>query len=193
MMTLVDFGDPGLVMLSPHRLVRGLSPAVLSEFLPKLEALFDVESRPLDIPDVWPEIDRLLEAEPGQLRFVLSGLEPGCFHVLTLRDFEAAKNLMPCFHGDLYLKLGVSVLDHVILEKMLGLGSEAEDGVLAFDHNKESALSRVQEEEYQLAFLVSPIRTEMVKIMANAGERMPRKSTYFIPKPPSGLVMHRLD
>ncbi|MBE9478047.1 MAG: DUF1015 family protein, partial [Chloroflexi bacterium] len=34
--------------------------------------------------------------------------------------------------------------------------------------------------------------TEVIKAIADVGDRMPRKSTYFYPKPPSGLVCHRL-
>jgi uncharacterized protein (DUF1015 family) len=32
----------------------------------------------------------------------------------------------------------------------------------------------------------------VIKAIADAGDRMPRKSTYFYPKAPAGLVFHRL-
>ena len=38
--------------------------------------------------------------------------------------------MMPCFHGDLYKRLDVSIVDHVILGKMLGLGGGREEAVL---------------------------------------------------------------
>jgi uncharacterized protein (DUF1015 family) len=50
----------------------------------------------------------------------------------------------------------------------------------------------VIEGEYQLAFLLNPIRPEVIKAIADTGDRMPRKSTYFYPKAPSGLVLNRL-
>jgi uncharacterized protein (DUF1015 family) len=45
--------------------------------------------------------------------------------------------------------------------------------------------------EYQLAILLRPVRAETIKAIADAGDRMPRKSTYFYPKAPSGLVFYR--
>jgi uncharacterized protein (DUF1015 family) len=53
-------------------------------------------------------------------------------------------------------------------------------------------VSQVREQEYQLAFLLSPIKPEVIKAIADAGDRMPRKSTYFYPKAPAGLVFNRL-
>ena len=100
--------------------------------------------------------------------------------------------MMPYFHGELYTRLGVSVLDHVILEKMLGLGQGSEGSSLDFCYEKQDAVKRVLDGEFQLAFLLCPVKTEMIKAMADAGERMPRKSTYFYPKLPAGLVLNLL-
>ena len=112
--------------------------------------------------------------------------------MLKLRDLNAARQMMPYFHGELYSKLGVSILDHVILEEMLGLGG-SDEASLAFSYDKQDAIRKVIDQEYQLAFLLSPVKAETVKAIADGGERMPRKSTYFYPKPPAGLVFRRLD
>ncbi|GAI06217.1 unnamed protein product, partial [marine sediment metagenome] len=54
------------------------------------------------------------------------------------------------------------------------------------------AVNRVLEQEYQLAFLLSPVNVEVVKAIADVGDKMSRKATYFYPKVPAGLVFHRL-
>jgi uncharacterized protein (DUF1015 family) len=51
----------------------------------------------------------------------------------------------------------------------------------------------VLHQECQLAFLLSPVRAEAVRAIADAGDKMSRKATYFYPKAPAGLVLHRLD
>jgi uncharacterized protein (DUF1015 family) len=38
--------------------------------------------------------------------------------------------------------------------------------------------------------LLNPTRVEQIRDVALAGDRMPEKSTYFWPKPPTGLVFH---
>ena len=193
MMTLVDFSDPGLLILPPHRLVGGIPRATLSQLMTRLESFFDIEELPLNTPDVWRQVDHLLAAgETNEVRLVLFGLDKDRLFLLTLRDFTAASQMMPYFHSELYKKLDVSVLDHVILEELLGLGGGEGEVILAFSYEAQEAVNRVLVQEYQLAFLLRPVKPEVIKAVADADDRMPRKSTYFYPKVPAGLVLHRL-
>ena len=176
MMTLVDFSDPGLLILPPHRLVGGISRATLSQLMTRLESFFDIEELSLNTPDVWQQVDHLLAAGgKGEVRLALFGLTEGRFLILRLRDPTAASQMMPYFHSELYKKLDVSVLDHIILEELLGLGSGGGEAILAFSYEGRDAVNRVLEQEYQLAFLLRPVEPEVIKAVADADDRMPRK------------------
>jgi len=192
MMTLVDFSDPGLIILPPHRLIRGISRATLRQLMTKLRSFFEMEELSLNMPDVWQQVDDLLASgETGEVRLVLFGMTEDRLLLLRLRNLTAASQLMPYFHSELYKRLNVSVLDHVILEKLLGLGG-GEAAIIGYSYDGQDAVNRVLEQEYQLAFLLSPIKPAVIKAIADAGDRMPRKSTYFYPKAPAGLVFNRL-
>lgn len=191
MMTLVDFADPGLVILPLHRLVRGLSTKKIGVALNGLTSFFQIDELPFHSSDVWQKVDVFLnEAEPG--RIVL--FTPGGKRLLLLKphDFKSLQKLMPEDSSEHYKKLAVSILDHVILEKLLSLRGEKEVEALAYSYDQSNAASMVLSGEYQMAFLISPVKADMVKIVADVGERMPRKSTYFYPKLPSGLVFYRM-
>lgn len=190
LMSLVDFDDPGLVILPPHRLIRGMPPANLEGLGEKLKTFFDVEEMPLSLPNVWKRVDKLL-ADESEIRLFLFGLDNDNLLLLTLRDFAAASKMMPYFHSELYKKLDVSVVDHVILEELLGLNSEDEVKI-SYNYDCRDAVKQVQRQEHQLAFIISPINSRKIKEISDAGDRMPRKSTYFYPKLPSGLVLNRL-
>jgi uncharacterized protein (DUF1015 family) len=197
MMTLVDFADPGLLILPPHRLVRGISKPTLDEFRAELGTLFDVKKLPLSRPGVWRQVDDIFAGvklgDAGKVRLILFGLAAKHLFVLKLRDPAAASQMMPYFHSELYKSLDVSLIDHILLEELLGLGSGREEVRIVYSYDKQDAVNRVLDQEYQLAFLLSPIRPEVIKAVADAGDRMPRKSTYFYPKLPVGLVFHRLE
>ena len=192
MMTLVDIADPGLVILPAHRLVRGMPRSALDGLMNKLPAFFAVEELPLSMPDVWQQVDGLLAGAGDQVKLVLFGMGGEHLYVLGLRDFTAASQMMPYFHSELYKRLDVSILDHVILEKLLELTRDKEESCLGYSYDRLDAVNRVLEQEYQLAFMLRPLKAAVVKAAADAGDRMPRKSTYFYPKLPSGLVCHRL-
>ncbi len=192
MMTLVDFTDPGLLILPPHRLVHGISPASLTGFAGQLESFFNTETLPLNATSVWQQVDDFLATDTDEVRLVLYGTSKDHLIKLRLRHPDQASQMMPYFHSDLYKRLAVSVVDHVLLEKLLGLGSDSETTALGYCYDRREAIERVTEQEYQLAVLLSPMSAGLIKAIADCGDRMPRKSTYFHPKAPSGLVFYRL-
>ena len=190
MMTLVDFSDPGLIILPPHRLVRGISKSILNGLMTGLKSFFEIEELPLNIPSVWQQVDDL-PMETHEIRLFLFGLAEHLL-ALRLRDFTTASRMMPYFHSELYKRLDVSIADHIILEKLLGLSSGREEARITYSYDRQDAVNRVLDQEYQLALLLSPVKVEVVKAIADAGDRLPRKSTYFYPKLPAGLVFYRL-
>lgn len=192
MITLVDFSDQGLLILPPHRLVRGIPKATLEGLPAKLQNFFDMEELPLNTPDVWQKVDDLLNSEANDVRLGIFGLAGENLFVLKLRDFSAASQMMPYFHCELYKRLDVSIADHVILGELLGLIGGGEEAILDYSYDRQNAVARVSEEEFQLAIILKPIKAEMIKAIADAGDKMPKKSTYFYPKLPSGLVFYRL-
>jgi uncharacterized protein (DUF1015 family) len=100
--------------------------------------------------------------------------------------------MIPYFHSDLYKKLNVSIVDHVILENLLAMSNDKEKTSLTYSYDRTDAINRVSNQEYQLAFLLSPAKAEAIKAIADVGDKMPRKSTYFYPKLPAGLILYQL-
>jgi uncharacterized protein (DUF1015 family) len=101
--------------------------------------------------------------------------------------------MFPYFHSELYQRLDVSIVDHVILEELLGLTHEIAGAFLDYTNDATEAINKVLDGEYKLAFIVNPVKPSVIKAIADSGDRMPRKSTYFYPKVPAGLVFYRFD
>ncbi|MFC1916639.1 DUF1015 domain-containing protein [Chloroflexota bacterium] len=196
MMTLIDFSDPGLIILPPHRLIRGIPKSTMDELMPRLRLLFEIAELPLSMPDVWQQVDNLLtEMKPREINqagLVLFGLAAEHLLVMRLSDLATASQMIPYFHCELYKRLDVSIADHVILEKLLGLSTEREETILGYSYDRQDAVNRVLEQEYQLAILLSPVKAELIKAIADTGDKLPRKSTYFYPKLPAGLVFNQI-
>lgn len=194
LMSLIDFTDPGLLILPPHRLVRGLSKSILHELPKKLGSFFEITKLPLSNPDIWQRIGELLSGTEGSdhVKLAMFGLNMEEVFFLRMRNFTVASNLMPSFHTELYKRLDVSIIDHIILDNLLSLGNRHDESLLAYSYDRMEAINRVRDGEYQLSFLISPIKPALIKAVATIGDRMPRKSTYFYPKEPAGLVFSLL-
>jgi uncharacterized protein (DUF1015 family) len=193
MVTLVDFDDPGLVILPAHRLVRGLPQSSLDGLRNGLNTIFQAEDLKPSEEYSQAQIDECLVKNPGEVKILLFG--PGRERLcrLTLSDFNPVRPMIPYFHSELYQKLDVSVVDHVILEELLGLTHEAAATYIDYTNDALEAVKRVQKGEYQLAVIVNPVSPQSIKSIADSGDRMPRKSTYFYPKVPSGLVLYKFS
>ncbi|MFC2069420.1 DUF1015 family protein, partial [Chloroflexota bacterium] len=68
LMTLTDFADPGLIILPPHRLVRGITKSTIDELTTKLNSFFEIEEYPISMPNIWPQNDDLLNGETDQIK-----------------------------------------------------------------------------------------------------------------------------
>ena len=184
MMELVEFSDPGLVVLPLHRLARGVAPSVLMGLADQLNRFFVLESISSEVGD--PGGPGL----PIGSCLGILGLQPGSLVMLKRRRDVSFEPMMPGNKSQAYRDFGVSILNHVILENVLN-GAENLD--LGYTVDPREAHQQIKEGKYQLAFLLNPPRPEMIKAVADAQDRMPRKSTYFYPKVPAGLIINPLD
>jgi uncharacterized protein (DUF1015 family) len=91
-------------------------------------------------------------------------------------------------------RLDVSVLHREILQGELGLEpAELEsERYLSYSRDVGGLLDRVETGAGQAAFLLRPPAVSDVVEVARAGQVMPQKSTYFFPKPASGIVFNPL-
>lgn len=195
LMALTPADDSGLLLLPVHRLLR---PATIPhDLLSRLARSFRIE-------DITPRGDRtaalaellarMEAARPGPA-FGALGLEKDRLHLLTLEDTQAVHALMPAQCSPAWRSLDVSVLHHAVLGAALGIvpqGPEHEAS-LVYTEDAAEALRQVETGRYPLAFLLNPTPIEQVLAVADAGERMPQKSTFFHPKLPAGLVMCSLN
>ena len=191
MTTLVDFADPGLIILAPHRVIRGLSKSILAEVVTKLGTFFEITELLANNADAWQKLDSAM-SQPDGIRLGLFGPGTDKFFALKLRNEAVLAEIIPQ-QSDIYRHLDVSVLDHVILNKILGLSIDGttEDRV-SFSHDRLESMKEVLEGKQQLVFFLKPVRPDRIKMVSDANEKMPRKSTYFYPKAPAGIVVNPL-
>jgi uncharacterized protein (DUF1015 family) len=73
------------------------------------------------------------------------------------------------------------------------LGKRSAEETLAYTRDATEAVRWVEEGEGVAAFFLHAPDLEAVLRLAREGMTMPQKTTYFFPKPPSGMVFYRLD
>jgi uncharacterized protein (DUF1015 family) len=87
------------------------------------------------------------------------------------------------------------VLEALILRGALGMSEDDIAHLRGLDYSKsaEEARAAVESGRYDAGFFLRPTPIDQVRDVAEAGESMPPKSTYFYPKVPTGLVFNLLE
>ncbi|HKK01785.1 MAG TPA: DUF1015 domain-containing protein [Desulfuromonadales bacterium] len=196
LMYFANMEDRGMLIFPTHRTLHGLVDLNLAQLLEKLNQFFVIESQSFDAvdPDARQHVKETLK-ELGEERHVIAMFGgDDQIHYLKLRNEE----VMDAFFDEKAPKalrtLDVSILHYLILEHLLGISAEAQEKQthLKYVKNFHGPFAQVINGESQLAFLLNPTRMSEVRDVANAGEKMPQKSTYFYPKLLTGLVINKI-
>ena len=116
------------------------------------------------------------------------------YYILTLRNEADMDALIPD-RSAAYRRLDVSILHHLIIDKLLGIKMDTHKLGLNIEYIKDAdeADKRVHDGAAEIVFFMNPTKVREVKDVASAGERMPQKATYFYPKLLTGLVIHMIE
>jgi len=148
--------------------LNGLSPAA---FLSKVEGVFKTSAAREADP-----------AGPREVRMYLAGM----WYKLAWDEFAA----------DPVGRLDVSVLQDRLLAPVLGIGDPRTNTRISFVggiRGTGELAKRVDSGRDAVAFSMYPVTVDQMMDIADAGQIMPPKSTWFEPKLRSGLLVHTLD
>jgi uncharacterized protein (DUF1015 family) len=181
---LVALEDPGLTVFPTHRLLRGLRPEQHETLAEALRRDFEVE-----------EVDREALAPEASDRVIFGYMDSHFKRAfrLTLKDQAVADRALEG-HAEPYRRLDTAVLEALVLKGALGMTDEDIDHLEGLGYSKDAGevVRLVDEGAWDCAFLMAPPPVEQVQAVADAGETMPPKSTYFFPKVPTGLLFNPL-
>jgi uncharacterized protein (DUF1015 family) len=113
------------------------------------------------------------------------------YYILTLKD-EQIMDRFASDHSKTWRTLDVSILHKIIFEYIMGINQDNIENYVRYTRVDEEAISLVDNGKYNLSFLMNATKIKELKAIAEAGEHMPQKSTYFLPKMLSGLVMYNM-
>jgi uncharacterized protein (DUF1015 family) len=196
MMTLCSMADPGLVIYPTHRLLGGLRDFNLAAFVERLARFFLVETLPEDLRRpagrAWA-VSKLAEHSGKSTTFLMVTAEDGKGRILTLRD-DADLAEVPLPKNITLRDLDVTALHSIVFQHLLGVSRDQQDAgeTLRYEMDAGEVVTRTLSGEFQAGFLVNPTPMWQVQAVAESGETMPQKSTFFYPKLASGLLMRKI-
>jgi uncharacterized protein (DUF1015 family) len=178
----VLFPETQLRILPYNRCVADLNGLTPEAFLAKVEGVFKTERLTPSAQRSASEPQPSEPAGPREVRMYLGG----AWYRLAWETFEA----------DPVGRLDVSVLQDRLLAPVLGIDDPRTNTRIAFVggiRGTGELTRRVDGGRDAVAFSLFPVTVAQMMDIADAGQIMPPKSTWFEPKLRSGLLVHTLD
>lgn len=172
----VCFPASQLKIMDYNRVVKDLNGLTAEQFLSALAENFTVEKKGEDIykPEALHNFSLYLE---------------GAWYSLTAKPGTYDDN-------DPIGVLDVSVSSNLILDKILGIKDLRRDKRIDFVGGLRGLgelKRRVDSGEMKAALALYPVSMDQLIVIADSGNIMPPKTTWFEPKLRSGLIVHKLD
>jgi len=171
----VAFPADEVRILDYNRVVRDLGGMAPAAFLGRVREAFAVES----------STDRVRPAGRGEFGLYVDG----GWHRLAVTD-------PPPGDAPAVDRLDITLLSRLVLEPVLGIGDPRSDPRIGFVggiRGLEELQRQVDAGEAAAAFALYPTALDDLMAVADAGEVMPPKSTWFEPKLADGLISQLLD
>jgi len=177
---IVSAADPGLTILPTHRIIFGAGRDA-----PKLVAAW---REWFEVGRVAPCMDRVERlAELGRERTACIVAFPEAYDVTLVLKHDASLDSLPDLKTPAIRALDVARIESLVVQRILGAGTATPS--LAYTPDPHAAFDAVRNGRAAAAVLLNPTKVREVFAVADAGDVMPPKSTYFVPKVPSGLVV----
>ncbi|MFH0913325.1 MAG: DUF1015 domain-containing protein [Candidatus Omnitrophota bacterium] len=175
----------GLTILPIHRLLKLDSRLDMDHFRTKIRDYFDLE----EIKDKVRFF--FLMEKGGQSEHVLGMYYDRRYWLLRLKNIRILDKIINDKPPEVRT-LDVSILNQIVLKKVLGINLENKDN-LTFSPHTEELIDKVDTDSTYVAFFLNPVKVQQIISVALRGEKMPAKSTYFYPKVLSGMLINKYE
>jgi uncharacterized protein (DUF1015 family) len=165
-----------------HRVIPGLAPAAAAELA---KAAFTVRRLPGGTSQLPAALDELADASRRGPAFLVAG--GGEVRLLTDPDPVQVDAAMPPGRSARWRALAASVLQELLIARIWGISDSEPD--VRIVHNDAAEAVAQADGAGGTAVICPSMSTWDVYDVAARGERVPRKSTSFGPKPRTGLVI----
>ncbi len=189
---LVAMQDPGMIVLPTHRVLGGMQGFTT-------EKLAHVAQDQLRItPFTGGDLAALEAALPHNGPHAMGLYDPArpdgpMAIATTVQDDPLAQ--WYATHSNAWRQLDVAILQHLIVERICQPRFCSGQGQVTwkFPHSLAQLKADTESDGFQLGLVMQPTPLESVRLISQAGELMPQKSTFFYPKLATGLVIHSLE
>lgn len=183
MMLLVNMDENQFSLFPTHRMIKNVDNFDVDKFLGEIEVNFRIDKHH-GVNSIKPTLNEYYNRGRKVVAWYVGNDE---WYLLKLRSSSNAMDgIMPnC--SEALKTLDISILHELVLDRVMHCNNE---DCINYTRSFSEAIAAVDDGKYNCCFILNPTRIKDIKNIVDANEKMPQKSTYFYPKPTTGLVIN---
>jgi len=184
----VESSQGALIIFPTHRNIKFKSYPGIEKIMGSLARTFDIEIDTLKSTSYLTK--KLLKSKSRGLKSFFIYGENKKLYFITLKASFATGITRTRTTNESYLNTDVNILKEFIVNKIAG---PYQIEKINYTHSIENAIENIDSKIFEIGILLNAVTVKELEKICMAGHILPEKSTYFYPKPSSGLVMYKLD
>jgi uncharacterized protein (DUF1015 family) len=190
---LISMQDPGMIVLPTHRVLGNMPNFNMDAFKKAGEGKLEITAIPGNDP---VQLEQALADtdHPHAIGLYDPSNPDAPLSIATTTDNDPLK-ATHADQSDAWRQLDVAIVQHLIVEQICqpAFVTPSEAVTWKFPHEISQLKELTDSDAYQLGLVLRATPLDSVRLVSEAGELMPQKSTFFYPKLATGLIVNPLD
>lgn len=176
----IESSSKDILVHPNHRLVKFKNYPGLNSILEKIKNDFSIEA--VDINSDEYITRRLLDAKSKGFKSFFIYDRPKKLYFITLKPYLKGTQKD--------LNIDINILKKFLIEKISDqFGIEK----ISYTHYISNVVKKVNNNKFDIGILLNALTVKEIEKISSLGQTLPDKSTYFYPKPCTGLIMNKFD
>lgn len=172
-----------------HRLFKFNNYPGIDKILEKIKKDFNIETVTSDSPEYIGK--RLMEAKSKCIKsFFIYGGPKKLYYITSKSPSADTAGVIKKVKEGECLDIGINILKNVLVNE---LSRHFKIKKISYTHYISNVIKKVNSKEFHLGILLNAPTVKQIEKISAAGNILPDKSTYFYPKPCTGLIMYKFD
>jgi len=192
---MIAMQDPGMIVLPTHRVLGNMPGFNMDVFKKAAEGKLDITPLPGAGKDPAQLEQALAECDHPHAVGLYDPSNPDApLSIATTVDHDPLKTTH-ADQSDAWRQLDVAIVQHLVVEQVCQptFCPAGQAVTWKFPHEIAQLKELADTDAYQLGLVLRATPLDSVRLVSEAGELMPQKSTFFYPKLATGLVVNPLD
>lgn len=194
MVSLSNSNADSLAILPVHRKIKMPKGFKADYFIAGIQDHFKIEKIIVDEQDerIADTMKKQIATTRNETKIAMY-YEDNFFYRMTLKDKEYIKKEILTDKSETYCGLDMVVLHNLVIDDVLHIKKDDYEKCVHSSRSAHRCVDSIENGEADVVFIVNPVKTEQIRGVVEAGEKLPLRTLSVFPKPSVGVLINIME